>query len=206
MADFEVQERLPAEIALANPKVTIWTTGIWESWWEVECSALAVSKTKALITVKYSGLHSATWFWKERSGRVIDEVSELLQHEQGHFDIVELGRRRWQTRADLANQALIELATQGELNLQLSESVSRDQAAMSEIGRELVERLADQGKFESVISELGRSKWIDAGWAEGITELYDIQTDFGTKDRAQQDWTKRIREMLGEEMLPAPGQ
>lgn len=99
--DFERRERLPNEIAQINPDIRTWTSILWEGWWEAVCSVEPFDEKDVLVTVHYFGFGSGTWFLRERSGRIVDEMGEdLLRHEQGHVDIVELGRRRWQNAID----------------------------------------------------------------------------------------------------------
>jgi hypothetical protein len=122
-----------------------------------------------------------------------------LRHEQGHFDIVELGRRRWQNNADGADQELIEMAALGQFRLSLVDFALRDQVSVSKKARQLIERLANQENLRNVLHRLARLELIDTGWAEGVTELYDLQTRYGMVRSAQKRWEKGIGEMFGPE-------
>lgn len=195
--DFEKRNKLPNEIVQDNPGVTIWTTSFWEGWWEVGCAVEPSDEKKVVLTVHYNGFESATWFWRERSGRIVDEINQgLFPHEQGHFDIVELGRRRWQNRAEEADQALIELAAQGQFNLRLVDFSSPDQTSISKKARELIERLASQLGLKNILHRFARFKLIDAGWAEGVTEVYELQTKYGADSQEQERWNNEIDNMF----------
>lgn len=195
--DFERRHSLPEEVAQIDPDIIAWTSCFWEGWWEVGCLVEPFDEKKVLVIVHYFGLRSATWFWRERSGRVVDEMADdLLPHEQGHFDLVELGRRRWQNRAEHAHQELIDLAAQRLLRLRLVDFSPKDKAAISKKAREMIDRLANQEELRNILRRLARFKLIDTGWAEGVTELYDRQTEYGSDRKAQELWENEIDKMF----------
>lgn len=195
--DFQRRYDLPEEIAQVNPDILTWTTVSWEGWWQVGCSVEPFDDEKVLVTVHYFGFGSGAWFLRERSGRIVNEMSdELLRHEQGHFDIVEVGRRRWQNRAEQADQELMAMAAQGQFRLSLVGFALRDQASISEKAREMIEQLAHQEKLRKILRRLARFKLIDTGWAEGLTEIYELQTNYGVLSPAQKRWENWLAEML----------
>ena len=200
--DFEWQASLPGEIAQINPDIHSWISVFWNGWWEVGCFVEPFGEKEVLVTVQYLGFSSGAWFLQEQSGRAVLEMSEkLLKHEQGHFDILELGRRRWQNRAERADQKLIKMADQKQLKPSFVDFAPKDQASISKKTREMIEQLANQKDLRNVLRQLARFKWIDTGWTEGVTELYEHQTNYGADRRAQERWEKGIWEMLGGEKV-----
>jgi len=195
--DFIGRICLPNEIAQINPDIQSWTSILFEGWWKVGCFIKPINKKKVLITVHYFGFGSGTWFLEEQSGRIVNEMSkDLVQHEQGHFNIVELGRQRWQMRARRMNQKLLNIADKKQIKLWLADSVTNDQSSISKKASELIEQLANQNQIREILHELERSKLIDTGWAEGFSELYDLQTNYGKVSHAQKRWNNMIRDML----------
>ncbi len=196
--DFKWRDSIPDEIVQVKPDILSWISVSWKGWWEVGCSVEPISEKEVLVTVHYFGFSSGAWFLQDQSGRVVAEMGEeLLRHEQGHFDIVELGRRRWQDRADSADQKLIEMAEQKQFKPLLSDFAPNDQASISKKTRRMIEQLANQEGLRDFLRELARYKWIDTGWAEGVTDIYETETNYGTNKRAQERWGIGIWEMLG---------
>ncbi len=56
--------------------------------------------------------------------------------------------------------------------------------------------------FRKILNQLARFKLTDAGWAEGDTELYDLQTKYGTNDQVQKRWKNWINTLFGRERSP----
>lgn len=200
VGDFEKRVRLPKDILEIDLDIRVWTSSFWEGWLQVACSVEPFDKKEVSVTVLCYGFSSSTWFLREQSGRIVDAMDvNILQHEQGHFDIVELGRRRWQRRAEIAEQELIELAADKQCKLSLVDSAPRDQDTISKKAREMIAQLANQKHFVKTLSRLARFKLLDSGWVEGLTELYDHQTKYGAHRRAQKQWMDAIVEMFEDE-------
>ncbi len=200
--DFEWQASLPGEIAEVNPEIRSWISVSWKGWWEVGCFVESFDEKEVLITVQYLGFSSGAWFLQEQSGRAILKMGkELLKHEQGHFDIVELGRRRWQNWAEHAHRKLIKMADQKQFKPSIVKFAPNDQASISKKAREMIEELANQKDLRNVLHELARYKWIDTGWTEGVTELYEYQTNYGAIVKEQKRWEKWIWEMFAQDSV-----
>lgn len=174
------------------------TVATFDAWWEYSFSESPVKLRDGSdsgfidITIKFERFASATAFqtkhsWKDLEGLSDEQKAKLLAHEQGHFDLAEVFRRRWQSAADAAAAKLT--AEQKQRTKRANER--NREKAKEQLERELFEALKKElQELEKLHKQL--LKELDAA-----QKLYDSYTGHGTDDGKQAEWNTWIAGQLG---------
>jgi hypothetical protein len=146
----------------ANPRLASTRTGITASW-SFRTTARADKKYESSIThLRYESYFAEeeSW-WRDKT-----ESGDLLRHEQGHFDIVEiLARELNASKRETMDQMKGEGDTREEAEADLQQQFARH--------------------TQRVINEQRRRQ-----------DIYDYDTDYNKNSLKQEEWNRKLNEAL----------
>lgn len=180
----------------------------FDAWWEYSFSECPVKLRDGGdsgfvdITIKFERFASASAFskklsWKDLAGLSAEQQAALLAHEQGHFDLAEVFRRRWQTQADAVAAKLT------------AEQKTKTERA-NERNRDLAMRVLRQQLFDALKKELQDLEKLRKQLLkelEAAQKAYDAYTGHGSNGARQAEWAAWIAGQLGANppAQPPPG-